>query len=119
VIQVVDGHWSQDGSSVVVTDVAGQWHLYSVGAFAFPGACLYDQFVASDYLALVRDANQYVLDAETQLAPHLRQQRCAWKRPVSLSCCVTGPCYIIGGAQAVYLCFTWFSLCHRGLLGTM
>jgi hypothetical protein len=75
VIQLVDGHWSQDGSSVVVTDVAGQWHLYSVGHFTFPTRGLYDQFFASDYAALVRDANQYVLDAETQLPPHVRQQR--------------------------------------------
>jgi len=37
----------------------------------------YDQFFASDYGALSRDAAGFVLDAETQRPPHLRSERCA------------------------------------------
>ena len=66
-----------DGASLAVADVAGQWHLYAIGAWASPGrGLLYDQFFSSDYAPLVRDAAQYVLDAETQQPPHARQQRC-------------------------------------------
>ena len=72
-LQLVDGHWSHDGSSIIVADVAGQWHLYSMGQFAFPTRGLYDQFFASDYAPMVRDVNEYVLDQETQQPPHLRQ----------------------------------------------
>ena len=35
------------------------------------------QFFASDYGAMTRDAAGYVLDAETQLPPHIRSERCA------------------------------------------
>lgn len=31
-IQMLDGHWSPDGTSLVVTDVAGQMHVYALGA---------------------------------------------------------------------------------------
>ena len=73
-LQLVDGHWSCDGSSIVVADVAGQWHLYSMGRFSFPSRGLYDQFLSSDYAPVLRDALRFVLDAETQQPPHLRQK---------------------------------------------
>ncbi|KAK9915369.1 hypothetical protein WJX75_008121 [Coccomyxa subellipsoidea] len=73
-IQLVDGHWSADGASVVVADVAGQWHLYSCGNFTFPARALYDHFLSGDYTALVRDASQFVLDADSQQPPHISQQ---------------------------------------------
>ena len=96
-IQLVDGHWSADGSSVVVADVAGQWHLYSCGAFTFPARPIYDHFLSSDYAALVRDGNQFVLDAESQQPPHISQQKCSpapltlaqhnlWLNPLILLC---------------------------------
>ena len=72
-LQLVDGHWSRDGSSIVVADVAGQWHLYSMGRFTFPSRGLYDQFLSSDYAPLLH-IRQVVLDAETQQPPHLRQK---------------------------------------------
>lgn len=37
----------------------------------------YDQFFASDYNALTHDAGGFVIDAETQLPPHVRSGRCA------------------------------------------
>lgn len=30
-IQMLDGHWAPDGTSLVVTDVAGQLHVYALG----------------------------------------------------------------------------------------
>ena len=73
-LQLVDGHWSRDGSSIIVADVAGQWHLYSMGHFSFPSRGLYDQFFSSDYAPVLRDVMRFVLDAETQQPPHLRQK---------------------------------------------
>ncbi len=87
-IQLVDGHWSADGSSVVVADVAGQWHLYSCGTFRFPARPIYDHFLSSDYATLIRDANQFVLDAESQQPPHISQQKCL---PVFIPFCSALP----------------------------
>ncbi|KAK9840989.1 hypothetical protein WJX81_004207 [Elliptochloris bilobata] len=74
-VQLVDGHWAPDGTSLAVADVAGQWHLYSPGRGALASNARYDQFFASDYGALTRDAAGFVLDAETQLPPHIRSER--------------------------------------------
>ncbi len=30
-IQMLDGHWAPDGTSLAVTDVAGQLHVYGLG----------------------------------------------------------------------------------------
>jgi hypothetical protein len=77
-LQVVDGHWAPDGCSLALADVAGQWHLYGVGAASFPAAAhLYDQFLASDYGPLVRDGGHFVLDADSQQPPHVHQLTCA------------------------------------------
>ncbi|KAL0024726.1 hypothetical protein WJX77_011758 [Trebouxia sp. C0004] len=74
-IQLVDGHWSPDGSSLVVSDVAGQWHMYSVGAPVMVKHAKYDQFLESDYDRLTRDVNNAVIDDNTQQPPHLRPTR--------------------------------------------
>ncbi|KAL0034434.1 hypothetical protein WJX79_002167 [Trebouxia sp. C0005] len=74
-IQLVDGHWSPDGSSLVVSDVAGQWHMYSVGAPTMVKHARYDQFLESDYDRLTRDVNNAVIDDNTQQPPHLRPTR--------------------------------------------
>ena len=74
-IQLVDGHWSPDGSSLVVSDVAGQWHAYSIGAPDTVKYARYDQFLESDYDRLTRDVNNAVIDENTQLPPHLRPTR--------------------------------------------
>lgn len=83
-IQLVDGHWSPDGSSLVVSDVAGQWHAYSVGAPDTVKHARYDQFLESDYDRLTRDVNNAVIDENTQLPPHLRPTRCTLTAPLAL-----------------------------------
>lgn len=58
--QIVDGHFSPDGGQLVVSDTAGQHHLYGLGPPAAPAAmaaCPYDQFFATDYSPLTRDLN--------------------------------------------------------------
>ena len=75
-IQLVDGHWSPDGSSLVVSDVAGQWHAYSLGAPDMVKHACYDQFLESDYDRLTRDVNNAVIDDNTQQPPHMRPTRC-------------------------------------------
>ena len=85
-IQLVDGHWSPDGSSLVVSDVAGQWHMYSVGAPTMVKHARYDQFLESDYDRLTRDVNNAVIDDNTQQPPHLRPTRYPCRAPLSLCC---------------------------------
>ncbi len=88
-IQLVDGHWSPDGSSLVVSDVAGQWHMYSVGAPTMVKHARYDQFLESDYDRLTRDVNNAVIDDNTQQPPHLRPTRYPCHAPCACSACVT------------------------------
>ena len=73
-LQLVDGHCSPGRSSITVPDAAGRWLLYALGRFSFPSRGLYDQFLSSDYAPVLRDVRQFVLDAETQQPPHLRQK---------------------------------------------
>ncbi|GLC33664.1 hypothetical protein PLESTM_000098000 [Pleodorina starrii] len=73
-LQLVDGHFSPDGSQLAVTDTAGQLHLYGSPCTAAVEAMArapYDQFLGSDYNGLVRDVNGWVLDELTQQPPHL------------------------------------------------
>lgn len=49
-IQLVDGHFSPDGSAFAVADVAGQFSLYGAGPAAdLLRAAPYDQFFKKDY----------------------------------------------------------------------
>ncbi|GFR48989.1 hypothetical protein Agub_g11008, partial [Astrephomene gubernaculifera] len=80
-MQLVDGHFSPDGAQLAVTDTAGQLHVYGIPVAAAADVMArspYDQFLASDYNGLLRDANGWVLDELTQQPPHLmtRQLLC-------------------------------------------
>ncbi len=71
--QLTDGHWGPDGHSIIVSDVAGQMHLYALNGLSESMRCAcYDQFFSSDYGRLRRDANHYVVDDVTQQPPHIR-----------------------------------------------
>lgn len=75
-LQLVDGHFSPGGLSILVSDVAGQFSLYGMGT-PDPGLLRapYDQFLNQDYSELIRDQAQNVLDLATQLPPHLLHDR--------------------------------------------
>mmetsp|Transcript_12107 Transcript_12107/g.34029 ORF Transcript_12107/g.34029 Transcript_12107/m.34029 type:complete len:1461 (-) Transcript_12107:344-4726(-) len=69
-VQILDGHFSPDGTSFVLSDFAGQATIYGTGSRQRLAMAQYDQFLASDYAPLLRDMSGNVIDAETQRPPH-------------------------------------------------
>ncbi|KAG6554673.1 hypothetical protein Mapa_003691 [Marchantia paleacea] len=69
---LVDGNFSPDGSSLVVSDEVGQIYLFATGEGNAQKDAKYDQFFLGDFRPLVRDTHGNVLDQETQLPPHQR-----------------------------------------------
>ncbi|KAJ7532308.1 hypothetical protein O6H91_14G082300 [Diphasiastrum complanatum] len=69
---LVDGNFSPDGSSLVVSDEVGQIYLFATGHGDSQKDAKYDQFFLGDFRPLVRDTHGNVLDQETQLPPHQR-----------------------------------------------
>eukprot|EP00898_Chlorokybus_atmophyticus_P006616 jgi/Chlat1/6956/Chrsp52S06626 len=72
--KLVDGHFSPDGMSFVLSDEVGQIFIYSTGTARSMAHAQYDQFFSSDYMDLIRDVHGNVLDAQTNQPPHIRQQ---------------------------------------------
>lgn len=70
--KLVDGKFSPDGTSIVLSDEVGQIHLLNTGQGEAQKDAKYDQFFLGDYRPLVRDASGFVIDQETQLPPHRR-----------------------------------------------
>ncbi|KAH6558226.1 hypothetical protein KP509_1Z073200 [Ceratopteris richardii] len=70
--QIVDGSFSPDGTSIVVSDEVGQFYLLTTGQGQSQKDAKYDQFFLGDFRPLVRDLQGNVLDQETQLPPHQR-----------------------------------------------
>ncbi len=77
VIQLVDGHWAPNGDGVVLSDVAGQLHIYGTGSQDLMAYARYDQFMSSDYRQLRQDERGNVFDDETQTEAHIRSDKCA------------------------------------------
>ncbi|KAL2642281.1 hypothetical protein R1flu_009868 [Riccia fluitans] len=69
---LVDGNFSPDGSSLVVSDEVGQIYLFATAEGNSQKDAKYDQFFLGDFRPLVRDTHGNVLDQETQLPPHQR-----------------------------------------------
>ncbi|KAL3695680.1 hypothetical protein R1sor_009756 [Riccia sorocarpa] len=69
---LIDGNFSPDGSSLVVSDEVGQMYLFSTGEGNSQKDAKYDQFFLGDFRPLVRDTHGNVLDQETQVPPHQR-----------------------------------------------
>lgn len=76
VIQLVDGHWTPSGDGLVVSDVAGQLHLYGLGSNEFMAYSRYDQFLSSDYRPIRITDDGRVLDEEYETEAHIRTDRC-------------------------------------------
>lgn len=70
--KLVDGKFSPDGTSIILSDNVGQIYILSTGQGESQKDAKYDQFFLGDYRTLIQDTNGYVLDQETQLAPYLR-----------------------------------------------
>uniref|UniRef100_A0A1J3FDP3 PH-interacting protein n=1 Tax=Noccaea caerulescens TaxID=107243 RepID=A0A1J3FDP3_NOCCA len=70
--KLVDGKFSQDGTSIVLSDEVGQIYFLNTGQGESQKNAKYDQFFLGDYRPLIRDTNGHVLDQETQLLPHRR-----------------------------------------------
>jgi hypothetical protein len=75
--QSLKSHIGRDAFSThaLPADVAGQLHHFALGSppCSLLARAPYDQFFLSDYRTLLRDLHHNVVDAETQLPPHLPQ----------------------------------------------
>ncbi|GAV83610.1 WD40 domain-containing protein/Bromodomain domain-containing protein [Cephalotus follicularis] len=70
--KLVDGKFSPDGTSIVLSDDVGQIYLLNTGQGESHNDAKYDQFFLGDYRPLIRDTLGNVLDQESQLVPHRR-----------------------------------------------
>lgn len=69
---VLEARFSQDGMRIVAVDSMGYTHLFSAmdDLVVYQGVAT-EQFFPSDYNPLRMDANQWVVDEQMQIAPHL------------------------------------------------
>lgn len=69
---VFDAKWSPDGMMIAATDSHGHILMYGFGSGHERLKTLPSElFFHTDYRPLVRDANHYVMDEQTQTVPHL------------------------------------------------
>uniref|UniRef100_A0A7N1A992 Uncharacterized protein n=2 Tax=Kalanchoe fedtschenkoi TaxID=63787 RepID=A0A7N1A992_KALFE len=71
-IKLVDGKFSPDGTSIVLSDDVGQIYLLSTGEGESQKDAKYDQFFLGDYRPLSRDTHGNMIDQESQLVPYHR-----------------------------------------------
>ncbi|KAI4349735.1 hypothetical protein L6164_010295 [Bauhinia variegata] len=70
--KLVDGKFSPDGTSIVLSDDVGQIYLLSTGQGESQKDAKYDQFFLGDYRPLMQDTQGNLVDKESQLQPHIR-----------------------------------------------
>ncbi|KAK3020599.1 hypothetical protein RJ639_046949, partial [Escallonia herrerae] len=70
--KLVDGKFSPDGTSIVLSDDVGQIYLLNTGQGESQKDAEYDQFFLGDYRPLMQDAHGNAVDQETQLTPYRR-----------------------------------------------
>ncbi|KAL1548178.1 bromodomain and WD repeat-containing protein 1 isoform X1 [Salvia divinorum] len=73
--KLVDGKFSPDGTSIILSDDVGQLYILSTGQGESQRDAKYDQFFLGDYRPLIHDTHGNVLDQETQLAPYRRNMQ--------------------------------------------
>ncbi|TYI19207.1 hypothetical protein ES332_A07G149200v1 [Gossypium tomentosum] len=73
--RLVDGKFSPDGTSIVLSDEVGQIHLLNTGQGESQKDAKYDQFFLGDYRPLIWDSAGNALDQETQSTPHRRNMQ--------------------------------------------
>ncbi|KAH1041349.1 hypothetical protein AAZX31_09G036600 [Glycine max] len=70
--KLVDGKFSSDGTSIILSDDVGQLYILSTGQGESQKDAKYDQFFLGDYRPLIQDTHGNVLDQETQIVPYRR-----------------------------------------------
>ncbi|XP_018482991.2 uncharacterized protein LOC108854004 isoform X1 [Raphanus sativus] len=70
--KLVDGKFSPDGTSIILSDDVGQLYVLSTGQGDSQKDAKYDQFFLGDYRPLIQDLYGNVLDQESQLPPYRR-----------------------------------------------
>ncbi|XP_068326097.1 uncharacterized protein [Pyrus communis] len=73
--KLVDGKFSPDGTSIVLSDDVGQLYILDSGQGESQNDAKYDQFFLGDYRPLVHDSFGNVLDQETQLPAYRRNMQ--------------------------------------------
>ncbi|XP_042518555.1 bromodomain and WD repeat-containing protein 3-like [Macadamia integrifolia] len=73
--KLVDGKFSPDGTSIVLSDDVGQIYILNTGQGESQKDAKYDQFFLGDYRPLIQDTHGNSLDQETQLAPYRRNMQ--------------------------------------------
>ncbi|KAG9139397.1 hypothetical protein Leryth_017313 [Lithospermum erythrorhizon] len=73
--RLVDGKFSPDGTSIILSDDVGQLYILNTGEGELQKDAKYDQFFLGDYRPLIQDTHGNVLDQETQLAPYRRNMQ--------------------------------------------
>ncbi|XP_062211002.1 uncharacterized protein LOC133912341 [Phragmites australis] len=73
--KLVDGKFSPDGTSLILSDEIGQIFIIGTGQGESQKDAKYDQFFLGDYRPLIRDTSGNVIDQETQLIPHRRNMQ--------------------------------------------
>ncbi|XVF22103.1 hypothetical protein REPUB_Repub12eG0145000 [Reevesia pubescens] len=73
--KLVDGKFSPDGTSIVLSDEVGQIYLLNTGQGESQKDAKYDQFFLGDYRPLIWDSAGNALDQETQFTPHRRNMQ--------------------------------------------
>ncbi|XP_062108774.1 uncharacterized protein LOC133819520 [Humulus lupulus] len=70
--KLVDGKFSPDGTSIILSDDVGQLYILNTGQGESQEDAKYDQFFLGDYRPLIQDTHGNVLDQETQITPYRR-----------------------------------------------
>ncbi|XP_022972302.1 bromodomain and WD repeat-containing protein 1-like [Cucurbita maxima] len=70
--KLVDGKFSSDGTSIILSDDVGQLYILSTGQGESQQDAKYDQFFLGDYRPLIQDPSGNVVDQETQLTTYRR-----------------------------------------------
>ncbi|XWS76643.1 hypothetical protein CRYUN_Cryun01aG0194900 [Craigia yunnanensis] len=73
--KLVDGKFSPDGTSIVLSDEVGQIYLLNTGQGESQKDAKYDQFFLGDYRPLIWDSAGNAVDQETQFTPHRRNMQ--------------------------------------------
>ncbi|CAI0467062.1 unnamed protein product [Linum tenue] len=73
--KLVDGKFSPDGTSIILSDDVGQLYILNTGQGESQKDSKYDQFFLGDYRPLIQDTYGNVVDQETQLVPYRRNMQ--------------------------------------------